>query len=157
MKELELEEINQILQLIEKKDEEALAKLIPSLYYADVAELLEGLPLDQRLYFYSLLPGSMAADVLMEFDEDERREILNVLTSEEIASNFVDHMDTDDAADLLQELDEDRQDDILSYVEDVEQAGEIIDLLRYDEDTAGGDAERDDDRQRKLVHAEVLR
>ncbi|MDD7438791.1 MAG: magnesium transporter [Bacteroidales bacterium] len=138
MIEMNKEEVKYITSLIEERKEEELKSLVDQLYPADIAELLEELPAEETLFFYRLLPGTVAADVLMEMDELERKEVLDLLTDEEIADTFLTHMDSDDAADLLQELDEDKQDAILAYVDDIEQAGEIIDLLKYEEDTAGG-------------------
>lgn len=138
MIEMSNEEAKYITSLIEERKEEELKSLVEQLYPADIAELLEELPAEETLFFYRLLPGTVAADVLMEMDEVERKEVLDLLTDEEIADTFLTHMDSDDAADLLQELDEDKQDSILAHVEDIEQAGEIIDLLKYGEDTAGG-------------------
>lgn len=138
MIEMSNEEAKYITSLIEERKEEELKSLVEQLYPADIAELLEELPAEETLFFYRLLPGTVAADVLMEMDEVERKEVLDLLTDEEIADTFLTHMDSDDAADLLQELDEDKQDAILAHVEDIEQAGEIIDLLKYEEDTAGG-------------------
>ncbi|MDO5017303.1 MAG: magnesium transporter [Porphyromonas sp.] len=138
MIEMDKEEVKNILNLIEQRDDAEIKRLVKQMYPADIAELLEELPAEETLFFYRQLPGSLAADALMEMDEDERKEVLNLLTDEEIADTFVTHMDTDDAADLLQELDVEKQESILSHVDDVEQAGEIIDLLRYEEDTAGG-------------------
>lgn len=138
MIEMNKDEAKFIHELIEKRDHEELQKIVPQLYPADIAELLEELPAEETLFLYRLLPGSLAADALMEMDEAERKDVLELLTDEEIAGTFLAHMDTDDAADLLQELDEDQQEAILSHVEDLEQAGEIIDLLKYEEDTAGG-------------------
>ena len=60
------------------------------------------------------------------------------MPAEEIAKQFIENLDTDDAVDIIQELDEEDRDKILSHIDDVEQAGDIIDLLKYDEDTAGG-------------------
>lgn len=138
MIEMNKEEVKYITSLIEERKEEELKSLVDQLYPADIAELLEELPAEETLFFYRLLPGTVAADVLMEMDELERKEVLDLLTDEEIADTFLTHMDSDDAADLLQELDEDKQDAILAHVDDIEQAGEIIDLLKYEEDTAGG-------------------
>lgn len=138
MIEMDKIEVQKILDLIENRDNQQLKELVPQMYPADIAELLEELPAEDTLFLYRQLPGALAADVLMEMDEDERREVLDLLTDEEIADTFLTHMDTDDAADLLQELDQEKQEAILSHVEDIEQAGEIIDLLKYGEDTAGG-------------------
>ena len=85
-----------------------------------------------------MLEGYMAADVLMELDEEDRKRLLSDMSPEDIATNIIDHLDTDEAVDLIQEMDEEERDEILSHIDDVEQAGDIIDLLKYDEDTAGG-------------------
>lgn len=138
MIDMDKKEVQKILDLIEKRDDQELKELVPQMYPADIAELLEELPAEDTLFLYRQLPGTLAADVLMEMDEDERKDVLDLLTDEEIADTFLTHMDTDDAADLLQELDQDKQEAILSHVDDIEQAGEIIDLLKYEEDTAGG-------------------
>ncbi|MDN4753761.1 magnesium transporter [Porphyromonadaceae bacterium W3.11] len=138
MIEMTNKELEEVLKLIEERDTKGLKEIVPQLYPADIAELLEELPAEETLFLYHLLPGNIAADVVMELDEDNRKEVLELLTDEEIADTFLSYMDTDDAADLLQELEEDQQDSILSHVEDVEQASEIIELLKYKEDTAGG-------------------
>ena len=76
----------------------------------------------------------------MELDEDDRKKLLSNMSAEDIAQQYIDHLDTDEAVDLIQELDleDEKRDEILSHIDDVEQAGDIIDLLKYDEDTAGG-------------------
>ena len=82
--------------------------------------------------------NEIAADVLVEMDEDIRKDFLELLPSATIAKRFIDHMDTDDAVDLMRDLDTEKQSEILSHIDDVEQAGNIVDLLKYDEHTAGG-------------------
>ena len=105
---------------------------------ADIAELCNDLTLEEARFLYRQLDDERAADVLVEMDEDARKEFLELLPSEIIAKRFVDYMDTDDAVELMRDLDEDKQEEILSHIEDIEQAGDIVDLLKYDENTAGG-------------------
>ena len=75
------------------------------------------------------------------------------MPSETIAKEYIDHLDTDDAVDLIRDLDEEAQEEVLSHINDAEQAGDIVDLLKYDENTAGGN--RNGYRKRKLEHARV--
>ncbi len=138
MAEITKAEIEQLKGFIRDHNDAEVRLILGRMHPADIAALFNEHPIEETIYMYRLLDGDTAADVLMELDEDERRDVLDELTNEEIAETFVVNMDTDDAADLMRELDEEQQDDILSHVSDVEQAGEIIDLLRYDEDTAGG-------------------
>lgn len=138
MKEYTPEYLEDIRNIIHNQDEEAARKELADLHPADIAELYKELNLDEAEYLYKLLDEEIGADVLMELDEDDRRKLLSRMPAEEIAKQFIDHLDTDDAVDVIQELDKDEREEILAHLDDVEQAGDIIDLLRYDEDTAGG-------------------
>ena len=136
--ELDEEFIEKIKELIGQKETEKVKELLSDLHPADIAELCNDLEMEDARFVYRLLDNETAADVLMEMDEDMRKELLDILPSETIAKRFVDYMDTDDAVDLMRDLDEDKQEEVLSHIEDIEQAGDIVDLLKYDEDTAGG-------------------
>ena len=131
MKEITPEYIDRIKEIIERNDSQA------GMHPADIAELYQGLDLQEAEFLFNLLDEDTAADVLMELDEDDRLKLLSAMPAEEIAKQ-IDHLDTDDAVDLIQQFDEEDRDEILSHIDDVEQAGDIIDLLKYDEDTAGG-------------------
>ena len=132
------EYIDTVKHLIEQKDADKVKELLIDLHPADIAELCNDLNAEGARFIYRLLDNETAADVLVEMDEDARKELLEMLPSETIAKRFVDYMDTDDAVDLMRELDEDKQEEVLSHIEDIEQAGDIVDLLKYDENTAGG-------------------
>lgn len=132
------EELEKVEQLIEQKNSEELKGLLSGLHPADIAELCNELDAEEARLIYLLLDNETAADVLIEMDEDARKDFLEILPSETIAKRFVDYMDSDDAVDIIREMDEDKQEEVLSHIEDIEQAGDIVDLLKYDEDTAGG-------------------
>ena len=127
------EYIDNVKHLIEQKDADTVKGLLIDLHPADIAELCNDLNPEEAKFIYRLLDNEIAADVLVEMDEDARKELLEMLPSETIAKRFVDYMDTDDAVDLMRELDEDKQEEVLSHIEDIEQAGDIVDLLKYDE------------------------
>ena len=136
MKEYTPEYLEQIRDIISRRDDEAARKELEGLHPADIAELYENLNEKEAEYIYQLLDEDKAADVLIELDEDDRKDILSEMPVEEIARQL-DHLDTDDAVDIIRELDKEDRDEILAHIDDVEQAGDIIDLLKYDEDTAG--------------------
>ena len=138
MKEFTPEYIDELKRLAEMRDEAAAKELMDDLHPADIAELFQELDHDEFQFFVDLLDDDTAADVLMDMDEDDRKEILANMSNETIAKQFLEHLDTDDAVDLIQELDEKDRDEVISHIDDVEQAGDIIDLLKYDDDTAGG-------------------
>lgn len=137
MKEFTTEYLENLRDIIGRKDSDAARAELLHLHPADIAELYQNLELDEAEFLYKLLDEETAADVLMELDEDDRLKLLEAMPTEEIAKQ-IEHLDTDDAVDIIQQLDEEDRDEILSHIDDVEQAGDIIDLLKYDEDTAGG-------------------
>jgi magnesium transporter len=110
---------------------------LKELYPPDIAEIFNTLKIEEAKYIYKQLDEQVAADVLVELEDDVREDFLASLTSKEIAEH-IDNMDSDDAADVIAELPDDVQDEVLSQMEDSEQASDIVDLLNYDENTAGG-------------------
>ena len=137
MKEFTEDFLKEIEELISQADGEKVRELLSDFHPADIAELIQHLDYPEAEFIVSLLDGDMAADTLMELDEDVRHQLLENIPNKDIAKHFVEHLDTDDAVDLLQELDKEDQEEVLSHVDDVEQAGSIIDLMKYDDDTAG--------------------
>ncbi|MBQ0114491.1 MAG: magnesium transporter [Bacteroidales bacterium] len=137
MKEYNEKSLDQICDLIEKKDIEGLLQTIGDLHPADIAEIVDELDTDEALFLMKQLDDETAADVLIELDEDQRHDLLEHISNEDIA-HHLEQMDAGDAVDVIQELDKEDQEEVIQHIDDVEQAGDIVDLMQYDEDTAGG-------------------
>ncbi|WP_223265864.1 magnesium transporter [Vicingus serpentipes] len=123
---------------VEVNNESKVLELIDGLQSADIAEIIDEQTLEEAIAFYQFFSQEQAADILIELDEGARERILNSLSSEEIAKQFIDNMDSDDAADVLAEMSDEKKNEVISHLEDFEQASDIVDLLSYEEDTAGG-------------------
>lgn len=136
--ELTKEYIDQLIEEIEKHEEVAVFQKVKDLHPADIAEIYDELDIDQARFVHVLLDDEIAAEVLVELEEDDRERFLKVLPSEVIAKQFIDKLDSDDAADVIGELPEEKQEEVIAHLADLEHAGDIVDLLNYDEDTAGG-------------------
>jgi len=135
--EITKEYIQEIQQLVAEQKNDTLLNLLEEVHYADIAEIIEDLHIDESLYLIKLLDSDKTSDVIAELDEDDREKILKGLSSKEIAEE-IGELDTDDAADIISELSEEQKIEVISHIEDSEHAKEIVELLRYDEDTAGG-------------------
>ena len=107
------------------------------LHYADIAEIIQELSIDEAVYIIKLLNSAKTADALAELDEDIREGILKQLSVKEIVGE-IEELDTDDAADLLSELPEARQEKVFDQINDETLAGDLRELLNYEENTAGG-------------------
>jgi len=128
--------IENIAQLIAKKDGNTLREVLQDFHFADIAELLEELKSGQATYLIKQLESDLTSEALMELDDDVREKILERLSPKEIAAEL-EELDTDDAADIIAELDEKIQQKVIDKIEDQEHAADIVELLKYDEDTAG--------------------
>lgn len=135
--ELTDELIEQVQLLIKNKNDEELHTFFSEIHYADIAEILDEVDLEEAMYVIKLLDSETTSEVLMELDEDNREKVLRNLSSKEIAEE-VEALDTDDAADIIAELSEERQREVIQHIEDEDHKAEITELLAYDEDTAGG-------------------
>jgi len=137
--ELTREYLNNLISIIDAKNDKEAAKLMEEIHAADIAEIYDDLNLEQAKYIFLLIEDrEKAADVLAELDDNDRARFLKALPGDIIASRFIDHMDSDDAADVIADLPDERQEEVLQKIKDIDQAGDIVDLLSYDEDTAGG-------------------
>ena len=127
----------QIKSDIEQRNATALKKRTSEYHYADLAEIVDELSIDEGIYLIKLLDSEKTSEVLTEVDEDIRERILELLSVKEIAEE-VEELDTDDAVDLIAELPEERQAEVIEQIEDQERAQDIKELLTYDENSAGG-------------------
>ena len=122
---------------IKNKNDVALQKQLNALHYADIAEILDELNLDQATYIIKLLDSETTSDVLSELEEDVREKVLQNLSVKEIAEE-VKELDTDDAVDLISELPPERKQKVIAQIDDKELVADINELLEYDENSAGG-------------------
>ena len=130
--------INALSSQIEQQDNAATLALIDHCHPADIAEILDHLDFDKSSRLFELLEDNIAADVLVELEDDLREKLLKIHTPKEIAEEFVENMDSDDAADIISELPEVKKQEVLSHLENQEHASDSVDLLNYDDNTAGG-------------------
>ena len=122
---------------IKNKNDAALQKQLNALHYADIAEILDELNLDQATYIIKLLDSETTSDVLSELEEDVREKVLQNLSVKEIAEE-VKELDTDDAVDLISELPPERKQKVIAQIDDKDLVADINELLEYDENSAGG-------------------
>ena len=135
--ELSKELIDNISDLILNKNNKEIKKIVKTLHYADLAELINELKFDESLYLLKLIDSDKTSDVLTELDDDLRERVLKEFSEKEIAGE-IKELDSDDAVDILSELSEEKKEKVISLIKDENITENIRELLSYDEDTAGG-------------------
>ena len=128
--------LNRIKSLIYDNKNEVLKKELSNFHYADIAEIITQISLEEAIHIVKLLESDITAEALAEVDESFREKILSKLSAKEIAEE-IEELDTDDAADIVGELPENLQEKVLSKIEDAEHSQDIRELLNYNEGTAG--------------------
>ena len=135
--ELSKEIIQEISQLISSNKNKEIKKIVDGIHYADLAEIINELDFDQRVYLIKLIDSDKTSDVLTEVDEDVREKILETLSVKEIAGE-IKELDSDDAVDILSDLSDEKQEKVISFIKDESKTENIRELLNYEEDSAGG-------------------
>lgn len=130
------ESIEALSESIRNGQDGVILDQIGGLHGADIAEIIDELTIDDGKYLFKLLDSEIAADTLLELDDDVREQLLESLTSKEIAAHL-EEMDSDDAADVVGELPEEKQQEVIAQIEDKEHISDIRELLQYDEGSAG--------------------
>jgi magnesium transporter len=122
---------------VDEADFSALFQELKSIHPADLADLINQLPENNKLALINLFGSELQSDIVAELEEDERENLLDALSPQEIAEKVVDHMESDDAADLIAELPDQKKEEVIKALSDEDQAIDILDLLNYPQDTAG--------------------
>lgn len=135
--ELTKELTDEIKDLIANQNEQRLAELYLELHFADLAEILDELNIEEATYLVKILDAEKTSDALMELEEDFREQIFKNLSAKEIAEEL-DELDTDDAADVINNLPQERVENVIAEIDDDVHAENIVELLRYEDNTAGG-------------------
>ncbi len=126
-----------IIQLDLQKEDE-LIPVLERLFPADIAEIFDSLNLEQAVYVTSLLDSDKKIEVLAELEPEVRVKFFEGFSREEIALNFIQNMNSDDAVDVLSVLDTTVASEIISHIPNKEDSLYLTRLLRYPDDTAGG-------------------
>ncbi|MDC0579922.1 magnesium transporter [Bacteroidia bacterium] len=135
--EITKESLDEIKGFIELQHKDKLNPILEKLYPADIAELFNDINLDHAVYISTLLDPQKKVDVLTELDSDTKLSFLKGYSNSEIAKEFFNYLDSDDAADILNAMGPEQSKEILQLIEDRDHSKNISSLLKFPENTAG--------------------
>lgn len=136
--ELTREFLEHLQDAISSDSKETVLENVQELHAADISNVLESVSEEEAKYILKLLPVETQADVISEFDDDDRPRFVKRVYSPKRMAQLLEYVDSDDAADILNEQSAQFREESLAAVEDRDRAKDLEDLLRFDEDTAGG-------------------
>ena len=109
--------------------------MLDSLHPADVAHILEALPLDDRLYLWDLVKADRDGDILLEVSDAVRQTLIADMDSQELLA-AAEQLDTDELADLAPDLPKDVLQDLMESLDSLKRE-RLQSALSYPEDTVG--------------------
>jgi magnesium transporter len=113
-----------------------LRRMVNALNHAEIADLLESLPGQQRSIVWELIATEDEGDVLVELNDEVRATLIGAMETEELVA-AISNLPLDDLADLIAELPETVNREVLRSL-DASDRYRLQNVLKYDEDSAGG-------------------
>ncbi|MDP3482467.1 MAG: magnesium transporter [Sulfuricella sp.] len=121
--------------LVHKQHLAELQKKLDELHSADIAYILEALPLEQRLLVWDLVKVERDGDILLEVSDAVRESLIASMDSEELLA-AAEQLDTDEIADLAPDLPHDVMQELLESL-DSQNRARLQSAMSYPEDTVG--------------------
>ena len=121
--------------LVHKQNLAALQKKLDELHPADVAYILEALPLPQRLKVWDLVKAERDGEILLEVSDAVRETLIKHMDADELLA-AAETLDTDEIADLAPDLPQDVIDELLASL-DVQNRARLQSALSYEDDRVG--------------------
>jgi magnesium transporter len=140
--------------LVHKQHVAELRKKLDSLHPADIAFILEALPLDERLFVWDLVKAERDGEILLEVSDAVRESLIEAMDPQELVA-ATEQLDTDEIADLAPDLPRDVMADVFRSLS-VEEREQLRAAMSYPEDSVGALMDFDMVTVREDVTLEVV-
>ncbi|MGB3837258.1 magnesium transporter [Castellaniella sp.] len=140
--------------MLQRQHEDEIRQIVNALHPADIAFILESLPITQRQAIWQLVSQEYDADVLLEVEDWVRESLIESMDHADLIA-ATGNMDADEIADLAPDLPPDVIAEVQKGLTDAERA-QLIAAMGYPEDTVGAIMDFDMVRVREDVTLEVV-
>ncbi len=121
--------------LVHKQNLAELQRKLDELHPADVAYILEALPIDERLLVWDLVKAERDGEILLEVSDSVRESLIQSMDKAELLA-AAESLDTDEIADIAADLPHDVIQELLTTL-DAQKRARLQSTLSYPEDTVG--------------------
>ena len=125
----------QVEELLHQQDLATLQQRLDRLHPADVAYILEALPLEDRLVAWDLVKAERDGEILLEVSDAVRETLIAHMENKELVA-ATEQLDTDEIADLAPDLPREVMQDVFSSLS-AEEREQLRAAMSYPEDTVG--------------------
>jgi magnesium transporter len=137
-----------------KKSKAALQRKLDRLHPADIAYILEALPLDERLYIWDLVKAERDGEILLEVSDAVRESLISSMDTDELVA-ATETLDAEEIAELAPGLPQEVMDDVFSRLP-VEEREKLRAAMSFDDDMVGALMDFEDVSVRPDVTLEVV-
>ncbi len=127
--------VRDVLHAVEEGRNEDARALVAPLHPADIADLFEIAPENQRPALARALTDLVDADVIAEMNDYVREDVIDLLDARQVA-DIAAELDTDDAVAIIEDMEEEDQRAVLRELAPDDRAA-IEEALSYPEESAG--------------------
>ncbi len=121
--------------LLHKQHLAELHRKLDTLHPADIAYILEALPIDQRLLVWDLVKSERDGEILIEVSDAVRDSLIASMNREELSA-AAGQLDTDELADLAPDLPQNVMRDVFKSLS-IEEREQLREAMSYSEDSVG--------------------
>jgi len=137
-----------------KKSKAALQRKLDRLHPADIAYVLEALPLDERLYIWDLVKAERDGEILLEVSDAVRESLISSMDTDELVA-ATETLDAEEIAELAPGLPQEVMDDVFSSLP-VEEREQLRAAMSFEDDMVGALMDFEDVSVRPDVTLEVV-
>jgi magnesium transporter len=120
---------------IYKNSKAELRRKLDRLHPADIAYLLEALPLDERLYIWDLVKADRDGEILLEVSDAVRESLISSMDTDELVA-ATETLEADEIAELAPDLPQEVMDDVFQSLP-VEERERLRAAMSFDDDMVG--------------------
>lgn len=137
-----------------KKSKAALQRKLDRLHPADIAYILEALPLDERLYIWDLVKAERDGEILLEVSDAVRESLVSSMDTQELVA-AAETLEADEIAVLAPDLPQEVMDDVFQSLP-IEEREQLRAAMSFEDDMVGALMDFEDVSVRADVTLEVV-
>lgn len=123
---------------LDAREDQAVITILDDYRAEDIAEIFWDITLDEAKYIIKIIEKPKAIETIRSLDEELQGRFFKGYTANEMATDVIAYLDSDDAVDILNLLSTRKAEEVISYLDDQDYAKNLISMLHYDDDVAGG-------------------
>ncbi|MEP7061333.1 MAG: magnesium transporter [Betaproteobacteria bacterium] len=140
--------------LVTRQNREILQRRLEALHPADIAYILDALPLDERLYIWDLVKADRDGEILLEVSDAVRESLISAMDTDELVA-AAETLEADELAELAPDLPQEVMDDVFRSLP-LEEREQLRAAMSFDEDMVGALMDFEDVQVRADVTLEVV-